>query len=86
MQPPSFMARYGPALAANGYPILPIMPGQKKPGRWRQGGWTDYPDWTRHGQRPTSEHELDIFCDPVQNHDFGTFPPNATVPSSIKSE
>ena len=44
----SFMHRFGPRLVANGYPILPIMPGTKKPGRWRGGAWSDYPDWTRH--------------------------------------
>lgn len=56
------MGRFGPGLVANGYPVLPIMPGTKKPGRWRNGRWTDYPDWTRHAQRPTSEHELAIWC------------------------
>jgi Bifunctional DNA primase/polymerase, N-terminal/Primase C terminal 2 (PriCT-2)/Protein of unknown function (DUF3987) len=54
----SFMERFGPRLVANGYPILPIMPGTKKPGRFRSGTWSDYPDWTRHAERPTTEHEL----------------------------
>jgi hypothetical protein len=57
----SFMERFGPRLAANGHPILPIMPGTKKPGRWRNGVWSDYPDWTRHAERPTSEHELKVW-------------------------
>lgn len=59
----SFMARFGPGLVANGYPILPIMPGTKKPGRYRNGTWSDYPDWTRHAARPTTEHEIGIWRD-----------------------
>ena len=55
------MERFGPRLVANGYPILPIMPGTKKPGRYRNGAWSDYPDWTRHAARATTEHELDIW-------------------------
>ena len=35
MSDQSFMERFGPRLVANGHPILPIMPGTKKPGRWR---------------------------------------------------
>ncbi len=61
MSEQSFMERFGPRLVANGYPILPIMHGTKKPGRWRSGAWSDYPDWTRHAERPTSEHELDAW-------------------------
>ncbi|HMQ92668.1 MAG TPA: PriCT-2 domain-containing protein [Amaricoccus sp.] len=57
----SFMERFGPRLVTNGYPILPIMPGTKKPGRFRGGAWSDYPDWTRHAERPTTEHELGIW-------------------------
>jgi hypothetical protein len=63
MTAPTFMARFGPGLVANGYPILPIMPGTKKPGRFRNGAWSDYPDWTRHAARPTTEHELGIWRD-----------------------
>ena len=58
MSDQSFMERFGPRLVANGYPILPIMPGTKKPGRFRNGVWSDYPDWPRHAERPTTEHEL----------------------------
>ncbi len=61
MSEPSFMERFGPRLVANGYPILPIMPGTKKPGRWRGGAWSDYPDWTRHAERSTTEHELEVW-------------------------
>ena len=61
MSDSSFMEHFGPRLVANGYPILPIMPGTKKPGRVRGGAWSDYPDWTRHAERPTTEHELGIW-------------------------
>ena len=61
MSEQSFMERFGPRLVANGHPILPIMPGTKKPGRWRKGAWSDYPDWTRHAERPTTEHELEAW-------------------------
>lgn len=61
MSSQSFMERFGPRLVANGYPILPIMPGTKKPGRFRGGAWSDYPDWTRHAERPTTEHELGVW-------------------------
>jgi hypothetical protein len=57
----SYMARLGGRLVDNGYPILPIMPGTKKPGQFKRGAWRDYPGWTRHGMRPTSEHELVVW-------------------------
>ena len=58
MTAPSFMDRFGARLIANGYPIIPIQPGTKKPGCHRGGGWRDYPDWTRHAARATTELEL----------------------------
>ena len=58
MGTPSFMDRFGARLVANGYPIIPIQPGTKKPGCHRGGGWRDYPDWTRHAARTTTELEL----------------------------
>jgi hypothetical protein len=57
----SYMARLGGRLIDNGYPVLPIMPGTKKPGQFRRGAWRDYPGWTKHGARPTSEHELIVW-------------------------
>ena len=58
MAAPRFMDRFGARLVANGYPIIPIQPGTKKPGCHRGGGWRDYPDWTRHAARATTELEL----------------------------
>ena len=57
----SYMARLGARLVDNGYPVLPIMPGTKKPGLFKGGAWRDYPGWTKHGTRPTSEHELIVW-------------------------
>jgi hypothetical protein len=52
------MARFGVRLVANGYSIIPIQPGTKKPGRHRDGQWRDYPGWTRHATRATTDLEL----------------------------
>jgi AAA domain/Bifunctional DNA primase/polymerase, N-terminal/Primase C terminal 2 (PriCT-2) len=57
----SYMARLGARLVDNGYPVLPIMPGTKKPGQFKGGAWRDYRGWTKHGTRPTSEHELIVW-------------------------
>jgi hypothetical protein len=57
----SYMARFGARLVDNGYPVLPIMPGTKKPGQFKRGAWRDYPGWIKHGTRPTSEHELIVW-------------------------
>jgi hypothetical protein len=52
------MARYGARLVTNGYGILPIGPGTKKPGQFKRGAWADYPEWNRHTERPTTEVEV----------------------------
>ena len=54
----SWMARLGARLVTNGYPILPIAPGTKKPGRRIRGKWLDYPDWPRHAARATTDVEV----------------------------
>ena len=59
--PTNYMARLGGRLIENGYPILPIMPGTKKPGRFTCGAWCDYPGWTRHCYRQSTEIELGIW-------------------------
>jgi hypothetical protein len=58
MTNPSFMARFGARLVTNGYAILPIGPGTKKPGRFQRGAWADYPEWNRHAERGTTEVEV----------------------------
>ena len=61
MGEPNFMDRFGVRLVTNGYPIIPIQPGSKKPGHYRNGAWRDYPDWTRHATRATTELELETW-------------------------
>lgn len=58
MDKTSWMARLGGRLVTNGYAILPIAPGTKKPGQFRRGVWADYPEWNRHADRPTTEVEV----------------------------
>ena len=58
MTDPSFMARFGARLVTNGYAILPIAPGTKKPGQFKRGAWADYPEWNRHAERDTTEVEV----------------------------
>jgi hypothetical protein len=52
------MARFGARLVTNGYAILPIGPGTKKPGQFKRGAWTDYPEWNRHTERATTDVEV----------------------------
>jgi len=54
----SNMARYGARLVTNGYAILPIGLGTKKPGQFKRGAWADYPEWNRHAERATTEVEI----------------------------
>ncbi len=54
----SWMARTGARLVSNGYAILPIAPGTKKPGQFARGRWHDYPQWNRHANRATTEFEV----------------------------
>ena len=57
----SFMADLGARLVDNGYAVIPIMPGAKKPGRFVNGAWRDYPGWTKHCQRVTTDNEIAIW-------------------------
>ncbi len=59
----SYMAQLGAKLVDAGFPILPIQPHTKKPGIFRRGQWQDYPKWSRHCERDTTENEVDIWGD-----------------------
>jgi len=63
MTTPNYMAQLGATLVDRGFPILPIQPRSKKPGMYRQGAWHDYPKWSRHCERATTENEVDIWGD-----------------------
>ena len=57
----SFMEQHGATLAANGYHIIPILPGQKMPGKYQHGLWIPYSGWQKHCDRPTANFELEIW-------------------------
>ncbi|MBF0400248.1 MAG: PriCT-2 domain-containing protein [Magnetococcales bacterium] len=57
----NFMITHGDKLAAGGFSFLPIMPGEKFPGRFEQGKWFPYKGWTKHATRATTVHELAIW-------------------------
>jgi hypothetical protein len=59
----NYMAQLGATLLERGYPVLPIQPRSKKPGMYRMGSWCDYPKWSRHCTRATTENEVDIWGD-----------------------
>jgi primase-like protein/bifunctional DNA primase/polymerase-like protein/uncharacterized protein DUF3987 len=54
----NYMAAFGARLIANGYSILPIAPGTKKPGRYRSGSWGEFPGWPQYGERCPTDLEL----------------------------
>ncbi|MBF0184727.1 MAG: PriCT-2 domain-containing protein, partial [Magnetococcales bacterium] len=57
----NFMTLYGDRLQTGGFPFLPIVPGEKYPGRFERGKWLPYKGWTRHASRTTTVHELAIW-------------------------
>ena len=55
---------YGRARSASGRQRLrghPDHAGHQKPGRFVGGAWRDYPGWTKHCRRPTTDHEISIW-------------------------
>ena len=59
----NFMAQLGASLVDHGFPILPIQPGTKKPGMYRGQAWHDYPQWSRHCERDTTDNEVSVWGD-----------------------
>jgi hypothetical protein len=59
----NYMAQLGATLVDRGFPILPIQPNTKKPGVYRGGAWRDYPRWSRHCSRRTTDKEVEIWGD-----------------------
>jgi hypothetical protein len=57
----SYMARLGQSLICNGYKILPIAPGTKKPGRFASGTWADLSNWDRFAARQPTDLELEAW-------------------------
>ncbi|MBF0310618.1 MAG: DUF3987 domain-containing protein [Magnetococcales bacterium] len=57
----NFMTQHGDRLIAGGFSFLPIVPGEKFPGRFERGAWLPYKGWTKHAARATTTHELAIW-------------------------
>ncbi|MBF0400710.1 MAG: PriCT-2 domain-containing protein [Magnetococcales bacterium] len=57
----NFMTMHGDKLVAGGFPFLPILPGEKFPGRYERGKWFPYKGWTKHATRATTVHELAVW-------------------------
>lgn len=58
----NLMASIGVRLFANRYPIMPVIPGEKRPGRFVNGTWEGYTRWQQHCHRPTRQFEIDIWA------------------------
>ncbi len=56
--PRNFMVEFGPRLLDQGYHIVPIMPGAKKPGEFLGKHWKPQSDWTRYGKRQQTDLEM----------------------------
>ncbi|MFV0623776.1 PriCT-2 domain-containing protein [Sphingomonas sp. ac-8] len=56
----SFLALHGATLIANGFPIIPIKPSDKAPGKWDgiAGGWVDLRGWQQFCERTPTDIEL----------------------------
>ncbi|MCG9087809.1 PriCT-2 domain-containing protein [Laribacter hongkongensis] len=57
----NYMAQLGATLVDRGFPILPIQPNTKKPGLYKLGAWHEYPKWSRHCERDTTDNEVDVW-------------------------
>lgn len=59
--PKNWMLQTGQTLVERGWPIIPLMPGQKWPARLQNGHWSGYTEWHKHCSRPTRPYELQIW-------------------------
>lgn len=62
---PSFLANHAATLVANSYPVIPIKPSDKAPGRWDAiiGAWVDMAEWQRFCERLPTEIETTAWAD-----------------------
>lgn len=54
-EPENYFALHGETMMDNGYAVIPIAPGTKKPGRFAGGQWQDLAGW-RNMKKPTPFH------------------------------
>lgn len=62
----NFIDTHGRKMAANGYPIVPIIPGAKIPGRFMGGEWKPMPGWTSRWTQPPSDFEVNLWSRPPE--------------------
>lgn len=55
----NFLAQHGDTLLDNGYPLIPIKPGDKVPGHWTGSAWTNMPKWQRFCTAQPAQAELE---------------------------
>lgn len=56
-----WLNKHGTLLLESGYRILPLVPHEKRPGRYTGGRWTGLTDWSKHCDRDTTSNELDVW-------------------------
>jgi hypothetical protein len=59
--PTSYMDQFGRRLVEAGYPVIPIRPGTKMPGKMSGDQWTGYPNWQKHCERGTKPFDIIIW-------------------------
>jgi len=59
---PNYFQLHGERLIDNGYSIIPIMPGSKKPGVWSSsGGWRNMQSWERYLDQPANAYQVNLW-------------------------
>jgi hypothetical protein len=57
----SYWQLHGATLVDNGYRVLPIMPGSKKPGIYSGGVWRDMPGWQKFAKQDPTDFHLNLW-------------------------
>lgn len=59
---PNYFQLHGERLIDNGYSIIPIMPGSKKPGVWSSSaGWRNMQSWERYLDQPANAYQVNLW-------------------------
>lgn len=62
----NYIKQFGPFMVDNGYPIVPIIPGAKIPGRYMGGKWLPMPGWAGRWAKPPSDFEVRAWSAPEE--------------------